>query len=113
MFELDLFEIFESFALSLTSTLNKLNLFVVNAKRRRRLYVNTLPRRDAFMVGLPYLLFFEDIPFFLMKTNLSSKESKKCPNVLLFGLLNSENMFNHAYTKILGSFQISRLCLKD
>ena len=32
----------------------------------------------------------------LMENNLSSENIKKCPTVLLFGILNSENVFNHA-----------------
>ena len=51
---------------------------------------------------------------FLTKTNLSSEDVKKCPNVLLFGILNCENMSNHASTKILGSFSSSyTACERD
>jgi len=44
---------------------------------------------DVFYVGLPYVLFLEDLSSFLMKNNLSSEDVKKCPNVLLFSILNS------------------------
>ena len=38
--------------------------------------------------------FLEDMSSFLIKNYLSSEDIKKCPNVLLFGILNSENMFD-------------------
>ena len=44
-----------------------------------------------------------------MKNNLSSEDMKKCPNVLLFGILNSENMLDFICwrnTKILKSFSL-------
>ena len=34
----------------------------------------------------------------LLKHNLSTEDIAKCPNVLLFGILSSKNMFNHAYS---------------
>ena len=64
-------------------------------------YVNTLPGRDAFIVKLPHVFFVEDMFSFLMKTNLSSEDIEKCPNVLLFGNLNSENSGVHLW-KLLG-----------
>ena len=45
-------------------------------------------------VGLPYVLFLVDMSSILMKNNLSSEDIKKCSNVLLFGILNSENMLD-------------------
>ena len=45
-------------------------------------------------VGLPYALFLEDMSSISMKNNLSSEDIKKCSNVLLFGILNSENMLD-------------------
>ena len=39
---------------------------------------------------------------FFTKNNLSSEDIKKCPNVLLFGIINSDNMSNRAYLKIFG-----------
>ena len=70
-------------------------------------------------LDLPYVLFLEEMSSFLMKNNLSSEHIKKCPNVLLSDILNSENMSNHASrvqmyhhificwrnTKILGRFR--------
>ena len=34
----------------------------------------------------------------LLKNNLSTEDITKCPNIPLFGILSSENMFNHAYS---------------
>ena len=34
--------------------------------------------------------------------NLSSEDAEKWPNVLLFGIINSENMSNHSSTKNFG-----------
>ena len=45
--------------------------------------------KKACKLGLPYVLFLEDMSSFLMKNNLSSEDIKKCPNVLLFGILNN------------------------
>ena len=39
-------------------------------------------------IGLPYVIFLEDMSSFLMKNNLSAEDVKKCLNVLLFGILN-------------------------
>ena len=30
--------------------------------------------------------------------------AKNCPNVIFFGIMNSENMLNHSYTKNFGKF---------
>ena len=51
---------------------------------------------EGLLLGLPCVLFLEDMSF-LVKNNLSSEDVKKCSNVLLFGILNSENMSNHAF----------------
>ena len=56
-------------------------------------------------VGLPYVFLLEDMSSFLIKTNLSSEDAKKWPNVLLFNIMNSENMSNHSSTKNFGKFQ--------
>ena len=44
--------------------------------------------QETLTIGLPYVHFQEDMSSFLMKNNLSSEDVKKCPNVLLFGILN-------------------------
>ena len=51
-------------------------------------------------LGLPY-----GTSSFLTKKNLSSKDAKKWPNVFLFGIMNSEHMSNHSFTKNFGKFQ--------
>ena len=45
------------------------------------------------------------MPSFLTKINLSSEDAKKYPNVILFGIMNSENMSNHSSTKNFGKLQ--------
>ena len=42
---------------------------------------------------------------FLTKKKLSSENAKKLPNVLLFDIMNSENMSQHSSTKNFGKFQ--------
>ena len=57
------------------------SLLTASLKSSSRLMTCTL--------GLLYVLFLEDMSSFLMKNNLSSEDVKKCPNVLLFGILNN------------------------
>ena len=42
---------------------------------------------------------------FLTKNNLPPKDAKKCPNVLRFGIMNSENMSNDSWAKVFGKLQ--------
>ena len=42
---------------------------------------------------------------FPTKQQLFSEDAKKCPHVLFFGILNSDNMSNHFSTKSFGKFQ--------
>ena len=62
--------------------------------------------------GLPYVLLLEDMSSFLTKKNLSSEDAKEWPNVLLFGIMNSENMSNHSSTKNFVKFQCKLYSLR-
>ena len=59
-----------------------------------------------FTLGLLYVLLVEDMSF-STKKDLSSEDAKKCPNVLLFGIKNSENTSNHSSTKNLGKLTLA------
>ena len=48
---------------------------------------------------------FEGHALLFDEKNLSFEDAKKWPNVLLFGIMNSENMSNHSSTKNFGKFQ--------
>ena len=50
---------------------------------------------------------------FLTKNSLSSEDVKKCSNVLLFGMLNSKNMWNHSYTKFWEFSTQTTACVRD
>ena len=60
------------------------------------------------MLGLPYVvtyvLLLEGMSSFLTKIDLFYENAKKCPNVLFFGIMHSESMSNHSYTKICEKF---------
>ena len=57
------------------------------------------------LLGLPYVLFLEDMSSFSTKKQLSSEDAKKCINVPLFGIINSDNIPNNTSTKNFGKFQ--------
>ena len=52
----------------------------------------TITMVQQFVIDLPYVFLLEDMSSFLTNNNLSSEDAKKCPNVLLFDIMNSKNI---------------------